>query len=214
MKAFRNILSGIMFILSVLFLIFTILTFAVPETEGKGVAIVMTLICFFLGFVIKTQSKQAEEIKQKNEELGIKATALLHHVEGLPISEKTQCKVAVTRDGISIIGGGTEFNITNSQIRAAEVKTDTEIANIVHSSAAKGIAGGLLFGPIGLVVGSRAKSKEKRTSTYYLIINYTNTAGEVAALMFDEGTTSFASQKIVSKLKPVIVNNPIHSVQL
>lgn len=85
----------------------------------------------------------------------------MDHVEGLPLGEGTLCNLSVTQDKLVIDGGGTDFNINNSQIRAVEVKTDTEIANIVHSSAAKGIAGGLLFGPIGLIVGSRATSKEK-----------------------------------------------------
>lgn len=214
MRTLRNIFAGICFILSVFFLAFTIYAFAVPDAGGKTLGVSFTLIFFLLGYFLKVQSKYSADIKEKNEELGIIASSLLHHVEGLPIAEKTQCIVSITPEMLIIEGGGTDFNISTIQIRAAEVKTDTEIANIIHSSAAKGIAGGLLFGPIGLVVGSRAKSKEKKTNTYFLIINYTNSAGEIAAIMFDGGNSPFSVQKIASKLKPLIANNPKQTVQL
>lgn len=172
------------------------------------------LLLFLLIYLIVISIKGRQKAKKQMRENKISAQVLLHHVEGLPLSEKTQCQVSVTDTGLVINGGGTDFKIDATQIRATEVKTDTEIANIVKSSAAKGIAGGLLFGPIGLVVGARATSKEKKTNTYYLIINYTNVAGELTALMFDGGNNPFAAQKVANKLRPIIIDNPKQTVQL
>lgn len=214
MRAVRNVLAFVSFLLVVIFLIFSIFTFLTPEMEGKGVAVTLTILFLVLGFILKVPSNYSVELKKRNEEKGIITSSVLHHVEGLPLSEKTQCAVSVSTTGLIIEGGGTDFNISASQIRAVEVKTDTEIANIVHSSAAKGIAGGLLFGPIGLIVGSRATSKEKRTNTYYLIINYTNSNGEIAALMFDGGASPLGPQKIANKLRPIVRDNPKQVVQL
>jgi hypothetical protein len=173
-------------------------------------AVLFFLLIFFIVMIIQGSRKKRRSLKEQN----IIAQSSMHHVEGLPISEKTICVLSLTPDKLLIEGGGTDFNIGNSQIRAVEVKTDTEIANIVHSSAAKGIAGGLLFGPIGLIVGSRAKSKEKRTNTYYLIINYMNSSGEMAALMFDGGPSPLGANKISNKLRPVVLDNPRQTVQL
>ncbi len=171
-------------------------------------------------FTIPNKRKKRKELKDKQKESKEKGTEILakisvHHVEGLPISEKTSCKLVLTSNNLSIIGGGTNFNIAISQLKAAELKTDKEIANIVHSSAVKGIAGGLLFGPIGLVVGARATSKEKKTYKHYLILNYINSTGELAAIMFNVSDwDTLQARKIVEKAKSLIVNNPVATVQL
>lgn len=214
MKLARNLFAVICFLISVFFLAFTIYSFSAPDIGGRVLGIVVTLIFAFLGNALRVRTQPLSDTHYSKEDQGILATSALDHVEGLPIGEGTLCNLSVTQDKLVIDGGGTDFNIQNSQIRAVEVKTDTEIANIVHSSAAKGIAGGLLFGPIGLIVGSRATSKEKRTNTYYLIINYTNSKGEMAAIMFDGGSTANSAHKITRMLRPLIVDNPKQSVQL
>lgn len=160
-----------------------------------------------------------EKFKQDNESKKVKGTNTpglsgMLHVEGLPLAEKTNCHLAIINDQLVISGGGAEVSVNLSQIGAAEVKTDVEIAHYVTSSAAKGITGGLLFGPIGLVVGSRAKGKEKRTATPYLIINYTNSDNELSALMFDASQNSWGLNKFLHKLQPLISNNPKRIVQL
>ncbi|MNV72021.1 hypothetical protein D3C71_1650750 [compost metagenome] len=124
------------------------------------------------------------------------------------------CNLSLLNDQLLISGGGTDFALNLDQIGAAEIKTDVEIAHIVSSSAAKGIAGGLLFGPIGLVVGSRAKSKEKRTATPYLIINYTNSDNILSAIMFEASGNPWGANKFLGKLRPLISNNPKRQVQL
>lgn len=204
-------------IISIIFLIYAVLGAIILITDEKpdvGTTIAQISISFVIGLVFWLWSNK--KTKATDERLINKplADASMHHVEGLPVAEKTLCTLSLHPEKVTVVGGGTEFNINLSQIRAAEIKTDVEIAHIVNSSAAKGIAGGLLFGPIGLVVGARATSKEKRTATFYFILNYTNSAGEVAAIMFDAGHSGSAAQKIVNKLKPLIKVNPKQTVQL
>jgi hypothetical protein len=196
-----------------------ILTLVIPELEGEGIAFLFVAIFTAAGFLLKVKSKETLRLKQKKEELGAIAYARVHHVEGLPLAEKTECELFLTNDKLVIEGGGSAFNLSLSQIRAAEVKTDTEIANIVQGSLAGGVVGGLVFGPVGAIIGSRAKSHEKRSYSYYLVINYTNSKGEIAAMLFDggkssEGKSPFSIQKIVLKIKTLTQDNVPQSVQL
>lgn len=217
MKVLRGIGSTLLFVVSFIFLIFFLMGLFIPELEGSWIAGIVAIVFFIPGIFVKGKSKHKVEREKHKEELkqrGVIASSNLHHIEGLPLAEKTLCNIHVTPDLLIVEGGGTTFELKNSQIRAAEVKTDTEIANIVHSSAVKGIAGGLLFGPIGLVVGARATNKKQTTYTYYLIINFANSDGELTALMFDGGSSPFNAQRISNKLHPILQNNPKAIVQL
>ncbi|MNN60989.1 hypothetical protein D3C81_1762020 [compost metagenome] len=71
-----------------------------------------------------------------------------------------------------------------------------------------------MFGPIGLVVGSRANSKEKRTVTPYLILNYVRSNGEMAALMFEDDPNSYGAAKFVDKIRPQIPKIQVESYKL
>lgn len=214
MKAMRTFASVIFFILAFMFLMIFIISLSGSVIEGRWIAFTLMLVFLLGGILVKGTSKVAKEKKEHKKALGVIAISKLYHVEGLQLAENTSCEVSVTPEQIIVEGGGTTFNLNITQIRAAEVKTDVEIANIVHSSAVKGIAGGLLFGPIGLVVGARAKSKTKKSYSYYLIINYTNSAGELAAMLFTSESSPLPSTRIANKIKPAISNNPKLSVQL
>jgi len=213
MRLARNLLATISFVLAAVFLFMTILTFT-AELEGRGLAIGLTVFFAVAGFLLKTKSKGRIKFEAERERLGIIESTSAHHLEGLPVSEKTNCQFTLHDDRLAIVGGGVNFNLSIQQITAIEVKTDVEIANVVHSSAAKGIAGGLLFGPIGLVVGSRATNKEKRTLHYYLIINYINSTGELAAMLFSDDIVPHLTKRLVTKLKPMITSNQAKTVQL
>ena len=217
MRAVRLIFSTLLFITSFLFFMIFVIGLFDSSFESGWIGLILSAITFTAGYFIKGKSKRQIEKKENEKELrerGIITSSSLHHVEGLPIAEKTVCTLHVTNDSLIIEGGGSSFELKSSQIRAAEVKTDAEIANIVHSSAVKGIAGGLLFGPIGLVVGARATNKKQTTYTHYLIVNFENSEGALTALMFDGGSSPFSAQKISNSLIPILKDNPKKVVQL
>jgi len=183
------------------------------QMMGSVVFLLIIVTAIYVLFNPRKKKENKKELRETGPDILARISA--HHVEGLPLSEKTFCELVMTPDKLSITGGGTAFSIMIPQLRAAEIKTDTEVANIVNSSAAKGIAGGLLFGPIGLVVGSRAMSKEKRSYTHYLILNYVNSTGEIAAVMFEvDDSDEYRAQEVVDTMKSLITKNPVVTVQL
>lgn len=64
------------------------------------------------------------------------------------------------------------------------VKTDTEIQKQYVSSVGGAIAGGMVFGPLGAIVGGRAKQKKTAESTYYLIFTY-NSNNQICYASFE-----------------------------
>lgn len=208
MKIFKRIVAGILFVVC---LVAILIIVTVPEkaTENIAPAVVSLIVGVFLWISSNKKPKEKKEKKENNP----KPIQVLH-VEGLPLAEKTLCSLSLVDNTLVISGGGSEFVLNTSQIGAAEVKTDVEIAHIVTSSAAKGIAGGLLFGPIGLVVGSRAKSKEKRTATPYLILNYTNSEGVLSSMLFEASLNMWGLNKFLNNLRSIISNNPKQKIQM
>ncbi|MEK5167160.1 hypothetical protein NYE69_33300 [Paenibacillus sp. FSL R5-0527] len=208
MRLFRNILAIISFVVSALLVIIALIMALTSDTDTIWVPIVFGVIFLVIGLVLKTKNQSKRNVEMSNDGNGTVEYAIVHHVEGLPISEKTRCQIELRGDNLAIKGGGVDFNLNSSQITAVEIKTDVEIANIVSSSAAKGIAGGLLFGPIGLVVGSRATNKVKRTLHYYLIINYFNSSGELSAMMFQDNIAPRRTRKLVNSLRSQLPSAP------
>lgn len=168
------------------------------SVENPWIPLVFAIMFAFFGFKAKRELKVQKQQKQLREERGIIVDSRLLHVEGLPIAEKTSCYVYVTANSLVVDGGGITFNLDLDQIRAAEVKTDVEIANIVNSSAIRGTV----------------RSREKRSYTYYLIINYIDSSGEIASLLLEGGSVSDAAYKISRAIQPLIVNNFGTTVQL
>ncbi|WP_410768116.1 hypothetical protein [Fontibacillus sp. BL9] len=217
MKVIKKLASALLIILAFIYLIIFIIGIFTPMTENVGLAGILAVVFAIAAMLINRKpTYKAERVKLSEElkGLGVIVSSPLHHIQGLPLAEKTQCNVHVTPHLLIIEGGGTTFELKMNQIRAAEVKTDVEIANSVHSSAAKGIAGGLLFGPVGAMVGARATNKKQTTFTYYLIINFENSQGETAALLFDGGNMPLKAQRISNKLYPFLKQNPKVTVQL
>ena len=215
LRSVRNLLSGISFLVAGFFLLMTIY-FIIDEDAlgGLGVGVTMLIIFLILGIALKTKAQTKTKHEELVEEPKVVQRSAAHHIEGLKLSEKTRCDFALYEDRLEIEGGGVTHNLALSQITAAEIKTDVEIANIVHSSAVKGIVGGLVFGPIGLVVGARATNKEKRTPQQYFVINYINSQGEISYILFKDDIIPHVTKKLESAIGLKVTSNEQKLVQL
>lgn len=76
-----------------------------------------------------------------------------------------------------------------------------EISKQYVSSIGGAVGGALLFGPVGAVIGGRAKQKKSKNVTNYLIITYTDN-NEIKYLGFEiNKNLKYKADKLVADFK-------------
>lgn len=96
----------------------------------------------------------------------------LKHTYGLPVMQNTKCRITGTVKGIQIFAQGTSFMIERNKIVDVSKQKEIQTSTQQVSSAGGAVAGALMFGALGAMVGGRAKSKKITTRTNYLVITY------------------------------------------
>lgn len=99
----------------------------------------------------------------------------------------------------------TPTTLKYAQITDVFYGLQTEIVEKNKSSIGRAVAGGLLFGGVGAVVGAVSGSgkKEKKVNKFYFIISYTSSAGEEKLLQFED-TRLYKGRKVATKLKELV----------
>lgn len=112
--------------------------------------------------------------------------------------------VALYEDHLTIKSpvGKQEINLNYSQITDVFYGLKTDITEKNKNVIGRAVAGGLLFGGAGAVVGaiSGSGTKEKKESHFYFIISYTGSDGEDKFLQFED-TRLYKGRKLAKKLK-------------
>lgn len=138
--------------------------------------------------------------KEKNNFEGITIYTAFHHVNGLPIPENVLCEVFSYPDRIDFKSGTTEIKLPKEKITDISIKTDTEIQQQLVSSAGGAIAGAMLFGSLGAIIGGRIKTKKVKTTTNYLIITY-KSENELKYIGFDIQNNPPSADKLVKEFQ-------------
>lgn len=99
----------------------------------------------------------------------------------------------------------TPITLKYAQITDVFYGLQTEVVQKSKSPIGRAVAGGLLFGGVGAVVGavSGTGKKEKKVSKFYFIISYTSSAGEEKLLQFED-TRLYKGRKVANKLKELV----------
>lgn len=174
-------------ILGVLFIIIGLIPFT-PGYETSGNDVVATVFCGVVGIALlyrciayKRVKQRSMEKKHRNAEFKqslanqrdrASRTISGEHMAGLPLGEGTAASMEFGDTSIVINGGGNEFTLSYDKISAAEVKSDVEIQKAYVSSVGGAVGGAVLFGPLGAMIGGRAKEKKTTVTEYYFIITY------------------------------------------
>lgn len=141
------------------------------------VLVIMLLAALFVLIIsipvcIIKSSQARKNQKKRMEELGCVVEVSLKHFTGLPIPENSPCTFQVYKDCYKTFCNGAEFKLDRTKVTDICLKTDVEIQKQSVSSIGGAIGGAMLFGPVGAMIGGRAKNKEIRTATTYLIVSY------------------------------------------
>ncbi len=148
----------------IMFLLLDVLCFKKNRDMKSGVAAQKKQI---------KREKDEERKKSKKESRDVlKRTITAKHQAGLPLAQDATCAVVKVDDGFKISGGGNDYILKNAKITDICVKSDVEIQKQYVSSIGGAVGGAVLFGPLGAMIGGRAKEKKSKTTTYYLIFSY------------------------------------------
>lgn len=94
------------------------------------------------------------------------------HMAGLPIAEGAEIFVYRCKAKIIFERNQDTIELDISKVRDILIKTDVEIQKSYVSSAGGAVGGYVLFGPLGAIIGGRAKEKKSTTIEKYLIFAY------------------------------------------
>lgn len=183
-----------------LFLFITGLVGAI-ESKDEMEALAFAIILMIIGVILflRTSKKSKENLKNKENKMETVIYKFdTEHQYGLPISTGVTCTVLYDIDKFTFIGGGNTFNLAFNKITDVCIKTDTEIQKHYVSSIGGAVAGGVILGPLGAIVGGRAKEKKTSTSTDYLIFTYLKN-GEINYISFNVTDNWLKAQNLVDK---------------
>lgn len=125
-------------------------------------------------------------------------------IDGLPLNQGQNMVAKLTADKLLLIAtnrsGNKEFEIDFSKITGIEYKSETEINNIIKQSGPGMIIGAAAFGILGALVGGRVKTKQVKTTTHFIIINYTS--GQIV-LESNDGVSSVKIAEYYRQLNPL-----------
>ncbi len=176
------------------------------------VIIILLLFVIFCIRMVVITSKASKKRKQEMARLksqGLTIRTTLKHVNGLPLAENLPCEIFSYPDRIEFKAGTTNIKLAREKITDMCLKFETEIQNQIVSSAGGAVAGGMMFGPLGAAIGGRAKNKEIKTTTQYLIITYTGEQGELKFIGFEVGRDFMPAVKLVEEFKKLNTNSGV-----
>ena len=143
---------------------------------------------------------QSKDTANKNQEKTQKLLiATVKHVVGLPVAENSFCTLKYIEDCIKIESGNSIFNLPLEKITDMTTTTDVDIQRQYVSSVGGAVGGLVLFGPLGAMVGGRAKKKEHTKITNYFIITYKDN-DEIKYISFNS-TGCFKIYKFIERFR-------------
>lgn len=99
-----------------------------------------------------------------------------------------------------------EINLKYEQITGITCTTEKEIIEKSKSVVGRAAMGGVLLGPLGVIIGgmSGVGNKQQNKTTYYMIINYKSMDGEIKVLSFEVTETIGPWDKLISHVRSKI----------
>lgn len=190
-KVKRGVLKTLGIILSIFSIAMIITGFASMKDGNYVPAIVVCSLLLILGIFLiikgrKTKADIEDETKKMIEKQEAKRqeeiesftsiTRDFTHTAGLSAAPDALCSLTLNKENLLIHGSGFDYNLALSRISSMDLKTDKDIQTFVNqsSSAGKALAGAMMFGVVGALVGGRTKTTTTQHVTYqfFLVVTY------------------------------------------
>lgn len=177
------------------------------------IGVIIVFIVFCIAILAKTtKAKKIKKGGQKKltaQDQYLTIQLLTKHTYGLPIAEGLLCTIQTFKDHFDFISGTTHISLSRDKITDMCVKKEIEIQQQYISSIGGAVGGAVLFGPLGAMIGGRAKKKTDKTITSYLIITYKNDAG-IEYLGFDVSDCILQAFELVEDFRRNNINGDTH----
>ena len=131
-------------------------------------------------------------------------------VDGIPVHQEANLMLKLNTDGLVITSPDfkEKYEIALNRIEKISLYSETQIEKIISQSAPGMIIGAAAFGLIGAMVGGRVKTKEKKTTNYFLLVDYEGKQVTVRS------TYPADAEKLVSLFQNFKPNNAETVIQL
>ncbi len=176
--------------------------------SSDSLAAVIGISVFFLAIaalcLVPRKEKPGEvswvEQKKAQSELRKKQVSGTH-MAGLSIAEGISTIITFADNEITMDANSTQFSVTYDKVSDVQVMTNVDIQKQYVSSIGGAVGGAVLFGPLGAMVGGRAKQKKIRTIENYLVITYwkDDTLDYISFKLFERSNADRLIEKNKSK---------------
>lgn len=170
------------------------------------IMILLMFFCFFMAVITyKNQAKGKQRIQAMRNN-GMLNHGVFPHVSGLPIAGNMMCELCSYPDRLEFISGSANIALARNKITDICVRSETEIQKQIVSNPGGAIAGALMFGAVGAVIGGKLQTKKQKTTTFYLIITYIKDQNELSCIVLNS-TQSFSAHKFVKEFHALRSNS-------
>lgn len=147
---------------------------------------------------------KAQTVSEVVAEIDLKKSSFLaKHISGLPLHEGIECRVIFKDDGIIIKaenGGSQQFRLAYNKIVDFQIPCKKIVQNTMVSSAGGAVAGAMLLGAPGAMIGGRTKRQEIVKFEYSFIVTYKKD-NALADLHFQLNSGNLNVVKLVKQYK-------------
>ena len=157
-----------------------------------GLSLLVVLI-----WVLVDETKTTRKIKKRYGKKEFIAYGKFKPVLGPGLPPSNICSVIFLKSRIIVEMNGYEMSIATEKLMDVSIWTKEQIQKRVYSDAGGALAGGMIAGPIGAIIGGRGVSTLK-SKTDYLIITYFSHE-EIKAFAFDVSKDKLTAQRIERK---------------